>query len=91
MEIYYLNDVFEKMKFEESQIHDILEKGIPDAQRLHLREMLTGTLESSEKKENLEKLFPYEAFHGASGKRGWGSDLLRKYNSDERMYYFPCK
>ena len=25
-EIYYLNDVFEKMKFEESQIHDILEK-----------------------------------------------------------------
>ena len=48
-EIYYLNDVFEKMKFEESQIHDILEKRNSDAQRLHLREMLTGTLESSEK------------------------------------------
>ena len=87
-EIYYLNDVFEKMKFEESQIHDILEKRNSDAQRLHLREMLTGTLESSEKKENLEKLFPYEHFMVLLASVDGGSDLLRKYNSDERMYYF---
>ena len=47
-----------------------------DAQRLHLREMLTGTLESSEKKENLEKLFPYEHFMVLLASVDGGSDLL---------------
>lgn len=87
-EVYYLNEVFKKMKSEESQIHEILEKKNSDAQRLHLREMLTGTLESREKKENLAKSFPYEHFMVLLASVDGGSEMLRKYNSDERMFYF---
>ena len=87
-EVYYLNEVFKKMKSEESQIHDILEKKNSDAQRLHLREMLTGTLESREKKESFTKMFPYEHFMVLLASVDDGSEMLRKYNSDERMFYF---
>lgn len=50
--------------------------------------MLTGTLESREKKESFTKMFPYEHFMVLLASVDDGSEMLRKYNSDERMFYF---
>lgn len=87
-EIYYLREAFEKMKAEEGQIHNMLEARNSDTERLLLREILSGTLDSDKKKENLDALFPYEHFVVLFAGMDGGSKLLRDYNWDERMYYF---
>ena len=87
-EIYYLREAFEKMKAEEGQIHNMLEARNSDTERLMLREILSGTLDGDKKKENLDALFPYGHFIVLFAGVDGGSELLRNYNWDERMYYF---
>lgn len=87
-EVIYLNNVFDKMKQQEMEVHKILEEKKSDAQRLHLKDILLGTFESKEIRQELKQCFPYDHFMVILANVDDGGQLLRKLSSDERMYYF---
>ena len=87
-EAIYLNNVFDKMKQQEKEVHKILEEKKSDAQRLHLKDILLGTFESKDIRQELKQCFPYDHFMVILANADDGGQLLRKCSSDERMYYF---
>lgn len=87
-ELQYLSHAFKQMHEQGEELHKVLSKKSSDAELLLLRELLVGVMEKREDIEELVSIFPYEHFIVVMMSIDNSTQYLRKFNSDERSYYF---